>query len=627
MSSISVKSGKGDLKLQKSTSLVGLKGKNKQDLSEEQYVDKEIMPSLGGFQVVSLTNGNTTVDDRLDEVRAIDEVAIGTHVYFAEGSNRPMVPTGDIYITFNAGVSEEEQAIVLDEFHLELIERRSTTFILTRVTPQSPNPLKAAAAIQQLSLVATAEPDLDMPLEEYAFAAPTDTLLPNQWHLENNGFVVDANYSLKKGADARVLSAWNRLGNTGSSQITVAVIDNGFDVNHPDLKTKIYKPWDLTSNSSRLPQGNASFTHGTPCASVAVAASNGSGIVGAAPGVRFMPIHGTSFAIRTTEEMFDYCIRNGADVISCSWGTTDSRFALNSVKEQAIARAAREGRGGKGCVILFATGNDDFNFVNFYAAHPDVIAVSASTSQDSHANYANRGREVSVCGPSNGDWPIIAARASWDEGINWETGNFKFWRDGRDRGINYKHFGGTSSSTPLVAGICALILSANPDLTARQVKDILQRTADKIGHPSEYDSNGHSLKYGYGRVNADRAVAEAIRMYDAAQTTPPPPVVETSDSVTSGRGLFRFDVRKQPAKGWGVQIGAFYEYGNVLIQAEKLQKQFNVPVIVSINELNGKTVYKVTIGDYTTDGPARELLKRVQAAGISAFLRNIADLA
>jgi cell division protein FtsN len=86
-------------------------------------------------------------------------------------------------------------------------------------------------------------------------------------------------------------------------------------------------------------------------------------------------------------------------------------------------------------------------------------------------------------------------------------------------------------------------------------------------------------------------------------------------------------VRKQPAQGWGVQIGAFYEYGNVLIQAEKLQKQFGEPVIVSINELNGKTVYKVVVGDYATDAPARELLKRVKAAGISSFLRKIADLA
>lgn len=627
MSGISVKSGKGELKLHKSKQLVGLRPKKKnKDLKDQSFVEEEVHAHLGGFQVVTLTNADgQNVDDRLDEVRQESKVDIGTHVYFAEGSNRPMVPTGDIYITFEEGVGPDEQQIVLEEFHLELIERRTNSFVITKVTANSPNPLKAAAALQALSLVATAEPDLDMPLDEYAFSAPADSLLPHQWHLNNDGFVIDVNFRLKKGADSRVVNAWNRLGNTGSSGITVAVIDNGFDTNHPDLRSKIFKPWDLWTQSSHLPQGDTRFTHGTPCASVAVAASNGQGIVGAAPGVRFMPIHGTSFSAKTTEEMFDYCIRNGADVISCSWGTTDARYSLNTVKEQAIARAARQGRGGKGCVVLYAVGNDDLNYVNYYAAHPDVIAVAASTSQDAHANYSNRGREVTICAPSNGDWPIIAARASWDPGLNWETGAFKYWRDGRDRGNNYKHFGGTSSATPLVAGICALILSANPDLTAREVKEILQRTADKIGHASEYSSTGHSVKYGYGRVNADRAVAEAIRLRDANQSAPP--VVEVTENITSGRGIFRFDVRKQAAQGWGVQIGAFYEYGNVLIQAEKLQSQFNAPVVVSINELNGKTVYKVVVGAYDTQAAARELLKRVKNAGISSFLRNLKDLA
>ncbi|RMF04388.1 MAG: peptidase S8 and S53 subtilisin kexin sedolisin, partial [Bacteroidetes bacterium] len=288
------------------------------------------------------------------------------------------------------------------------------------------------------------------------------------------------------------------------------------------------------------------------------------------------------------------------------------------------AKAALQGRNGKGCVILYAVGNDNLNYVNYYAAHPDVIAVAASTSQDTHASYSNRGREVTVCAPSNGDWPIIAARASWDPGLSWETGNFRYWRDGRDRGEHYKHFGGTSSSTPLVAGICALILSANPELTAKQVKQILIKTADKIGHPSEYDSRGHSLKYGYGRVNADNAVREAIRLRDASRPQPPN---EVEDKISKGQGIFLFDVRKQPAQGFGVQIGAFYDYGNVLIQAEKLQAQFGAPVVVSINELNGKTVYKVILGNWSSPDPARQLLARIKAAGLPGFLRNLKDLA
>lgn len=626
MDKIKVKSGKGELTLQKSTRLVGLRPQDRDtSLLQQNYVDAEVFHSLGGFQVVELHRGERSIDESLDEVRAQEEIAVGTHVYFAEGDNRPVVPTGEIFITFEEGVSPEEQQIVLDEFHLKMTERRSASLVAANVTPRSMNPLRVAAAMQELSLVKTAEPDLDMMVDMYAFSAPTDELLPHEWHLENPGFVIDANFRLKKGADARVTHAWRRLGSLGSGQVTVAVIDNGFDIEHPDLRPNLYRPYDLKLNSSNLQMGDPRFTHGTPCASVAVATANGNGIVGAAPGARFMPINGTSFSVRDTETMFDYCVRNGADVISCSWGTTDARYSLSPIKEQAIARAARQGRGGKGCVILFAVGNEDLDYVNFYAAHPDVIAVAASTSEDTHATYSNRGREVTVCAPSNGHWPIIAARASWDTGYSWEQGAFRFWRDGRSRGEAYKHFGGTSASTPLVAGICALILSAHPDLTAAEVKEILITTADKIGDPSEY-TDGHSLRYGYGRVNADRAVAEALRRRDAGTgTTAAPPQVEPQ--ISGGQGLFRFDVQKQPAKGWGVQIGAFYDYGNVLIQTEKLQARFNQPVIVNINELRGKTIYKVVIGAFDSAQQARDLLQDVRAAGYDPFLRNLADFA
>lgn len=624
MDKLKVKSGKGELTLRKSQQLVGLKKNETRSLEEPEFVHEEVLKNLGGFNIVTLKpEEGKTVDEKLDEVRQADSVEVGTHVYFAEGSNRPLVPTGFIYITFQEGVSEKEQQVPLEEFHLELVERSSPSRILVKVTPQSPNPIKVANALQQISLISAAEPDLDAPLDSYAFVTPPDNLIPNEWHLQNNGMVIDANYPLKKGADAKVIDAWRRLGNAGSSNITIAVIDNGFDLSHPDLKDKIIKPFDFWSQSREVSQGDIRYTHGTPCASVALAASNGQGIVGSAPNAQFMPLNGTSFSNVTTEQMLDYCIKNGADIITCSWGTTDSTFSLGSVKEAAIARAAREGRNGKGCVILFAVGNDDLDYVNFYAAHPDVIGVGASTSKDEYASYSNRGRQVSVCAPSNGDWPIIAARAWWDKGMTDYSGNQKFWYDGRSRGDLYKHFGGTSSSTPLVAGICALILSANPDLTAKEVKQILQQTADKIGNPAEYNSIGQSLKYGYGRVNADKAVAEALRLREASTVTPAPPV-EVATNVSTGKGLFRFSVQRQPAQGWGVQVGVYYEYGNVLIQTEKLQNQFGQPVIVDISELNGKTAYKVIVGIFADAGGAQALQQKMLVAGIKGFPRNLA---
>ena len=621
MSKLKVPFGKGKQTILKSGKLVGLKTTASSKPEEQLYVEDKVLNNLGGFSVVKLDQEGNRLDDRLDELRAQESVELGTHVYHVEGSDRPLVPTGELYIVFKDGTNEEEQALTLNEYCLELVERRSSNYLIAKVTKDSPNPVKVAAALSNISLIHRVEADMDTLVDEYAFLSPSDNLLTHQWQFRNEGFVMDSNYQLKKGADAKIIDAWERIGNTGNDQITIAVIDNGFDLTHPDLQHKVHKPFDLWNNSSNVLMGDPRFTHGTPCASVALASSNGLGIVGAAPNSRFMPVSGTSFSLRATEQMFDYCIKSGADVISCSWGTTDPAFTLSPLKERAISRAVKEGRNGKGCVVLFAAGNEDLDYLNFYATHPDVICVAASNSKDQHAVYSNRGMEVTVCAPSNGDWPIIAARAWWDDGLSYETGLFRWWRDGKSRGQRYKHFGGTSAATPLVAGICALLLSVNPELTARQVKDILKKTADKIGGPSEYNNNGHSLKYGYGRVNADRAVAEAIRLKEGGN-----PVVEVNETVTSGKGIFRFSVQKQTPSGFGVQVGAFAEYGNVLIHAERYQSLFNQPIIVSINELRGKTVYKVVVGAFDRRTDASLLLNQMKARGIEGFVRDIADL-
>ncbi len=623
MSEYKIKSGKGVLVLKKSTSLVGLKGKKKADISKAEFVRQELLPSLGGFKVVSLQKNSATLDDKLDEVRQDKKVVQGTHVYFAEGSKKPLVPTGEVFIIFQPEVDESEQMLVLDEYKLALVECRSADQVTAKVTKDSPNPIKVAQALQQISMVKFAEPDLDMLLEEYDLTLPNDTFLAEEWHLKNDGFIPSGKYTTKKGADAKIVDAWQRLNSLGSMDVVIAIIDNGIDISHPDLKPKVYRPWDLWTQSDRLADGDPGFTHGTPCASLAVAVANGQGMVGVAPNAKFMPVSGTSFSVAATEQMFSYCSKNGADVISCSWGTTDKLYSLNSLKEEAIAKAAREGRGGKGCVICFAAGNEGVDYVNFYAAHPDVICVAACDSKDRYASYSNQGAEVSVCAPSNGDWPLLAARAWWDPGTSVRgDGAWKFWADGVNRVGPYKHFGGTSGATPIVAGICALMLSANPNLTAKEVKDILQKTADKIGDPSEY-VNGHSRKYGYGRVNADKAVAEAIRRRDAASK---PPVVEVATPVASGQGLFRFSVERQPSQGFSVQMGVFAEYGNVLIAAEKLQQKFQQPIVVNINELNGKTVYKVLVGVFDKSADAGSLQKKMKAAGVDGFVKDLKGL-
>ncbi len=623
---ITVRGAKGTIRLKKSKNLIGLKTKDESFIPTQEKVKKQFSKYLGGFEIVEMDSEGESLDQELDSIREKDEVETGTHVYYSDKSNKPVVPTGEIYIIFHEGTNAEEQLVVLDEYRLELVERRGADRLIAKVTKNSRNPLKVAASMEQFPLVRSATPDLDIPMDEYEFFAPEDDLFSHEWHLENPGFVIDFPMRLKQGADAKVVDAWKRLGGFGSKDVTIAVIDNGFDLSHPDFEDKIVKPYNVWDSTNFIPQGNPKRTHGTPCASVALATSNGKGIVGVAPNARFMPMHGTSFTLRDTENMFDYCIDNGADIISCSWGSTDPEWDLDGPKKDAIAKAAREGRNGKGCVILFATGNDYLDYVNFYAAHPDVIAVAASTSKDEHASYSNAGLEVTVCAPSNGHWPITAARAWWDEGTQGREGHKKYWADGINRSNHHKHFGGTSSATPLVAGICALMLSVNPDLTAKQVKEILIRTADKIGSPSDYDSNGHSRKFGYGRVNADRAVAESLRMRDGGDTSTTTPGGGVNDQIKQGQGIFRFNVKKQEAKGFGVQVGVFAKYGNVLIQAERLQSLFDQPIIVSINELEGRTVYKLVVGAFDDVLDARQLSQRMKAQGVNGFIRNLKDL-
>lgn len=625
MAKLIVKSGKGELRLRKSSSLVGLKAKDPKQVADSDYVSEKVFENIGGFQIVSLHQEELGVDSKLDEVRKKENILVGTHVYYHEGSKNPIIPTGEILIEFAEETSEMEQKLVLDEFYLELVDRRSSHQIIAAVTSKSPNPLKVAQFLQKISLVKLAEPDIDTPLDDYEFRPPADPLITQEWHLRNTGRITDSNYTTKWGADAKVIDAWARMGNLGSSEIVIAVVDNGFDLTHPDLAGKVYKPYDFWNRSAQLYTGDPRYAHGTPCASLALAPSNGTGMVGVAPNAKFMPVSGTSFSWRTTEEIFDYCTKNGADIISCSWGTIDPANSLNSLKEQAITRAAKQGRNGKGCVVLFAVGNDDKDYVSYYAAHPDVIAVAACTSKDEHARYSNRGRQVSICAPSNGDWPLVAARAWWDQGDTRYQGNQRFWADGRSRGDKYMHFGGTSGATPIVAGICALMLSVNPDLTSRDVKQILKDTADKIGSPSEY-LNGHSLRFGYGRVNADRAVAEAIRRKTQVTPAPAPVVVSNEPASPPPSGVFKVEPSEEKLKGWGVQIGAFSDYNNVLALADRIKRLFGVSILISPVLSAGKTIYKVVAGSYTSSHDAISLQDKMQQSGINGFVRNLEDV-
>ena len=173
-------------------------------------------------------------------------------------------------------------------------------------------------------------------------------------------------------------------------------------------------------------------------------------------------------------------------------------------------------------MIVFAAGNShcDINAqetLNGFAIHPEVLAVSASTSMDEFADTSNYGSDIAVCAPSFGigGWRVTTS----------DVDGFYVDAQGRRQPMGYgdgayiETFDGTSSACPLVAGICALVLSANPELAAREVRQIVKATARQIGTEQEYDASGHSKKFGFGCIDAESAVKEAIRLRSAGLTS------------------------------------------------------------------------------------------------------------
>jgi subtilisin family serine protease len=364
---------------------------------------------------------------------------------------------------------------------------------------------------------------------------------PRQWHLKSarvDGRSIQAHSS--------VVAAWARSRGKG---VTIAVIDTGIDIDHEEFasKGKVVAPRDATARAPRPDDPRPrrpDEEHGTACAGVACADGR-FGASGVAPAARLMPIRLMSgLGSQAEADAFAWAADHGADVISCSWGPTDGDWWDPSDKAHrasarlpdstrlALEYALRSGRGGRGCVICWAAGNGNESVDNDgYASHPGVIAVAACNDRGKRSVYSDTGKSLWCAFPSSDDrldavrvlpdpppvggvWnrPHPAPRTPGIWTTDW-SGEYGYNRGGAeapgDAAGNYSgDFGGTSSSTPGVAGVAALVLSVNRKLGHREVKDLLRLACDRIdrrgGH---YDrKTGHSIYYGYGRLNAVKAV-------------------------------------------------------------------------------------------------------------------------
>jgi thermitase len=468
--------------------------------------------------------------------RAAPELASGPPVYetLEAPARQALIPVGEIIVKFRGDVGEDAVRRILDRNRLDvkqadypepgshLVQMRSEGDVIAvanklhesdDVEYAEPNfvvvtprlsateggdivaDAEGVAAVADIEVIDEAgdEAAEDM-LTSAITAAPgpavpaTDPAFASQWGLPK----------------IRAPQAWDI--SMGSPTISIAVIDEGNDLSHEDLAYKL-PGYDAYSGDDN-PTPQAADAHGTACAGVAAAkANNGKGGAGVAPGCRVLPVRiargiGGGFWDTTSAKVADgirKAVDRGADVLSNSYGVGPSTAVTN-----AFQYARTNGRGGRGCPSAAATGNGDVRGVIYPArlspSIPGFLAVGASNEWDQRKSKtsldgenwwgSNFGPEVDVVAPG-----VHVYTTDIMGGAGYGGGNY------------VPNFNGTSSATPHVAGVMALILSVDPDLRSWEVEDIVKMTALDLG------AGGRDEQFGFGRLDARRALEAASRIW------------------------------------------------------------------------------------------------------------------
>ena len=294
-------------------------------------------------------------------------------------------------------------------------------------------------------------------------ATPNDPDFTSQWHLSK----------------IQASSAWNMT--TGLSSVTIAFADTGVYPTHEDLVSKLLPGWNFLTGNNNTADGNG---HGTATAgSAAAATNNGVGVSALGWSNTVMPLvvaDSTGYAYYSNiASAITYAADHGARIINISIAGTSADSTLQSAVSYAW---------NKGTVVFAAAGNSSSSSPNYPAACTNAVAVSATDANDNLSSYSNFGNWIDLSAP----------------GDNILTTN---------NGGGYGYWAGTSFASPIAASVAALVLSVKPSLSASALVTLLEQNSDDLGAPG-YDSS-----FGWGRVNAYRAVTAAMNV--TVDTTPP----------------------------------------------------------------------------------------------------------
>ncbi|MFZ3058946.1 MAG: DUF2341 domain-containing protein [Candidatus Methanoperedens sp.] len=274
--------------------------------------------------------------------------------------------------------------------------------------------------------------------------------------------------------------AWNYQ--KGSTTITVAILDTGIDYNHEDLSGRVIQGWNFYNNSNAVMDDN-SDSHGTRIAGISGAViNNNKGIAGIAQ-TNLLAVKVCNFMQNCTwpaiTDGIYYAANNGSKIISMSL----QKDEYSSNAETAVDYAYNN----KGALLVGISGNGFYgtgeNIIKYPGNFSNVIAVGATDSNDQRASFSNYGSKLELVAPG--------------DNIFSTTRNNGYAGDVGDR----KNGSGTSYAAPHVAGVAALVWSQYPTLSNSEVRQILTSTAVDLGDA------GRDIYYGYGKVNASRAVS------------------------------------------------------------------------------------------------------------------------
>ena len=428
-----------------------------------------------------------TAERTLDVARALllhPDVQVASPLYALSPTDHadPWTTTDQVLLQLTSGAAEPALRALAASLGIETLRERGLAphqWVLKMPQRALVDPVEASMLLSAAPFVRWAEVDWVIPM--YPRYAPADPSYADQWHLNNTGQAGGA-----PDHDMDVAEAWDLT--LGDPSIIVSAQDSGVDLDHPDLLQDLLPGYDFVNGDN---DPSPSGSHGTSVAGCMAAPENAEGVVGACPLCTILPVRVIGAGNSDQADAHDFSVTNGAAVINNSWGPSDSADPttpqpIPGVVATAVENAANAGRDGKGVAIFWAGGNGNNNgqtcSQDGYISHPDTIAVGASTNLGGRSSYSELCPELELSGPSSGGTAgIVTTRID-----------------------NYTStFGGTSAASPNAAGVAALVLSALPDLTLTELRTLLTSTTDKIDPgDANYDAAGHSLSYGYGRVNA-----------------------------------------------------------------------------------------------------------------------------